>query len=45
MTNWITTNFGLIVIIALYLVGYVIVKYYLKAFLIRQSRKRSKINQ
>lgn len=40
MNNWITANWGLVVIITLYLVGYVIIKHFLKTFLINRSKKR-----
>ncbi len=41
MYNWVTANLDLAGIIALYLIGYVVVKHFLKTFLIRQAKKRS----
>lgn len=40
MNNWITENWGMVVIIALYLIGYVIMKHFLKTFLINRSNRR-----
>lgn len=40
MNNWIAENGGLVVVIALYLIGYVIVKHFLKTFLINRSKKK-----
>ena len=41
MGNWVTQNWSLVGIIALYLIGYMILKYFLKTFLINRSKKRN----
>ncbi len=40
MNNGIIENFGTVGIIALYLIGYFIIKHFLKTFLLNRSKKR-----
>lgn len=39
MSSWIQENWRLAIIITIYLVGYVIIKHFLKTFLINRSKK------